>query len=283
MPKLKCAMTGATGYLGGHLVKNLEAAHFDVITLSRKQPQTGKWVQWDFNRPIDSHIFQEVDVLIHCAWDMTLSTKIENEQTNIAGSIRLLEQAKAAGTPMLIFISSSSVFDGMKTVYGHAKKKVEEKVLELGGMIIRPGLVYGTPLGGILLKLEGLVKKLPVLPLLGGGQQKFVTVHVDDLCRAIMAMIVDPSLYDKHALVLGHSRLIPFRKILESLEQKNKIKRMKIPCPWKFLYFFLRLLERSGFKPPLKSDSLLSLMNLDPEPHINPYFLTQHTFRDYEI
>ena len=271
----RCGLTGATSYLGGRLAQHLADNGFEVIALSRRKPQDplfSAWVPWTFNADLDLGA-QNLDILIHCAWDMSLSDQDQNQRINVAGSIKLFEEAHEDGIKKLLFISTSSVYEGMRTVYGQSKQQVEARVKALGGMIVRPGLIYGEPLGGILLKLEKLIAKLPIVPVLGGGRQKFVMVQIDDLCEAIIQLLQNPALYDETHLVLAHPEFVSFMEILESIEHRLGLKRIKVSCPWKPLYYLLKCMETLRLQPPLKSDSLLSLMTLDPDPQTNLHFV----------
>jgi len=150
-------------------------------------------------------------------------------------------------------------------------------------MIVRPGLIYGDTLGGILAKLEHMVKKLPVIPLLGSGQQQFVTVHIEDLCQAVLLLIQNPDLYEQDHQVLAYPNFVSFLAIIKAIEHKCGVHRLKIPFPWRFMYFMLRFIECLHLKPPFKSDSLLSLMRLDPHPRVNRHFIKMKVFRPFTL
>ena len=59
-------------------------------------------------------------------------------------------------------------------------------------IVLRPGLVYGPGSRGLYGRMRGMVERLPVLPLLGGGAAPVQPIHVDDLCRAILRALEMP-------------------------------------------------------------------------------------------
>ena len=84
---------------------------------------------------------------------------------NVEGSRKILEAAREAKTPKIIFISSISAFDGCRSLYGRAKLEIEKIALDCGALVIRPGLVYGEGAGGMFGKLVAQMKKSSVIPL----------------------------------------------------------------------------------------------------------------------
>ena len=71
------ALTGATGFIGQHIIAELRNHDVEVIAVSRFQPdslpsiQHGHWVQIDLSKP-PSNVFKllgQPDVLIHLAWN----------------------------------------------------------------------------------------------------------------------------------------------------------------------------------------------------------------------
>jgi nucleoside-diphosphate-sugar epimerase len=277
--KLKCGITGARGFLGSRLANQFERSGYEVIELVRGAGSGSRAVvPWQFGK---DQIPAGLDLLIHCAWDFKATTREEIQHINVEGSIALLKAARSAGTRNLIFISSTSAYAECTSLYGGAKLQVEKAARELGALVVRPGLIYGDGAGGIVGMLTKAVKALPIVPVIGSGNQKFVTVHIDDLCVAIEKLAREPALSNPDFPVAANEAPVTLIEILRSIAVSSGASRWFLPIPWVLPYVFLRALELVGIKPPFRSDSLLSLIRLDPKPAINPAWKEKKVFRAF--
>ncbi len=174
-----CAITGANGYVGSAIARALEPA-FDLTPLSRRL-ESGS-IAWTLQSTRDlapALAIHNVKTLVHAAWDFSYPDANENELINVAGSERLLCCAVNAGVERIIFISSISAFEGARSHYGDAKLQVERLVLEMGGTVIRPGLVWGDSPGGMFGSLRKQVASEKIIPLIGNGSAPQYLVHED--------------------------------------------------------------------------------------------------------
>ena len=152
-------VTGATGFIGQHLVSALLEQGASVIALSRRPPSEGvqkyKTVVGDLTRPVTlGGICHGMDIVFHLggyahAVDQ-LDGKSEeiNWQVTVEGTRALVEQSIKAGVGRFLFFSSVKAMgeggedcideatEGQAvTSYGKAKREAEKLVLEAG----RPG------------------------------------------------------------------------------------------------------------------------------------------------
>ena len=109
-------------------------------------------------------IFQGIDVLVHCAWDMRTRTRPEMSALNIEGTRRLLDAASSAGVKRVVFVSSLSAYEGSEQLYGRSKLDCEHAVFEIGGVVARLGLVYG-PRAGDMFDVLTRLASFPIVPV----------------------------------------------------------------------------------------------------------------------
>src|SRR5215216_4396532 len=121
-------VTGGTGDLGRVLVPNLVAAGHTVRSVSRRPPRTpyaeGGGVTWQrvdlaTGEGLDEAV-RRIDAIIHAASDPFGKVK----ETDLEGSRRLLEKAKAAGVRHAIFVSITGI-ENVPYVYYRTKVAVE--------------------------------------------------------------------------------------------------------------------------------------------------------------
>jgi len=256
-----CAVTGASGYVGGRVAEYLQSAGYRVIRLGRDRQRDDRL--FELGTPVAPGIFDGVDVLIHCAYDPRARTAAEDARLNVQSSLNLLHVARQAGVGQIIYISTVSAFEGCTSFYGQGKYAVERAALEMNCIVLRPGLVYGGPDRGMLSALCRLAK-LPVLPVFDGGKQEFVLVHLDDLARCVTdAVGWDPAVV-RMPVVVAHPEKVTFTALLEMLavDQGRKLRTFSVPGGVAVL--LLRMLERVGVRLRFRSDSLVSMLNLNP-------------------
>ena len=82
----------------------------------------------------------------------------------------------------MIVLSSMSAYEGTTQIYGRAKPRIEAATLQVGGCVLRPGLVYGASAGGMVAALRKLAR-LPVVAVPIGEMRQY-TVHEDDFGAA---------------------------------------------------------------------------------------------------
>ena len=108
------------------------------------------------------------DVLVHAAYDLSLTSPVDIWRVNVEGTRRLLEVAADARVRRILVLSSMSAFEGTTQLYGRAKLDIEAMTAASGGCAVRPGLVYGERPGGMAGALRKLTR-LPIVPVIAGG------------------------------------------------------------------------------------------------------------------
>ena len=173
-----CALTGAHGYVGSALHRGLTAAGWTVVSLSRGENLAEDEIRWSLDQASGSApnaLCEElrrrgVSAVVHAAWDLRLVRPHDLERVNVQGSLRLLNAARAADVPRFVFISTISAFDEAESYYGKTKLAVEREVAQQGGVVVRPGLVYGERPGGMFGSLKAQAARGAIIPLLGNGR-----------------------------------------------------------------------------------------------------------------
>lgn len=112
------AVTGAAGYIGAALVRQLLATPgvervlaFDVRPLAVRDVRI-TFVRQDIARPMDA-LFGEhhVEAAVHLAFAMRqLRARAESRRVNVAGSANFLHACAAAGVRRVVFMSSATVY-----------------------------------------------------------------------------------------------------------------------------------------------------------------------------
>lgn len=225
---MRVALTGITGFIGKHLAHHLLAAGHQVKAWYRPgADQSGfsageiQWLKGALgDLEASRSLVADVDVVIHAALQHTPGRYrgghddlLDYLQTNLMGSIALLEHARSAGVSRFIYVSSRAVYDervpGMplnelhptwpRSHYGAQKAAMEMFVHSFGVgdgfpvCSIRPTGVYGIARPIEASKWFGIIQSVargePVTSTRAGTE-----VHIDDLARAILCLMEAPGI-----------------------------------------------------------------------------------------
>jgi len=123
---VNCLVLGGAGFIGSHIVDTLLVLGHKVRVFDRPRIDTGnlseamahiEFISGDFTNTVDiTNALEGIDIVIHLV-STTIPTSsneapVYDVETNIAGTVRLLELAKDMGVRKIIFASSGG------TVYG---------------------------------------------------------------------------------------------------------------------------------------------------------------------
>lgn len=267
MEPLVCAITGSTGYVGSVLTSAL-TRKMPIVALNRR-PSNQNGIQWDLNS--DSDISRElrgrdVSVLVHAAWDMHANTLSEMRKICVEGSRRLYKMASNAGIQRIVFISTISAFSGCRSAYGKSKLEVEELTRERGGIILRPGLIYGSSSGGVFGAMRNQVLKSSLIPLIGNGRAPQYLLDESTMGQTVIRAVKGDLDDAGMPITVAHPQPWPFRELLRKIALDSGRNIWGVPIPWPLLYVALRAAEKLRIRLPIRSDSIISFVYQDRDP-----------------
>jgi uncharacterized protein YbjT (DUF2867 family) len=188
------AITGGTGFVGGHLLSAAREAGHEVRALTRgwRPPEPGvTWIEGALDRPDAlARLCAGADAIVHIAGLINAAGRAGFEAVNVGGTAAMIDAARAAGVRRFIQISSLAAREPDLSDYGWSKAKAERLVAASGldWTILRPPAVYG-PGDRETFELFKMARRgLALLPPKG----RFSVIHVADLCRLILATIERP-------------------------------------------------------------------------------------------
>lgn len=263
----RVAITGASGYLGGQLAAQLVQDGWQVRGLSRRPPGIAgvEHVRFGLGEELPPAALDGVDTLVHCAWDFDRRTWSEIEAVNVRGSERLFEAAAAVRVSRLVHVSTVSASGEPRSMYGRAKLETERTAALHGGVVVRPGLLYGPRPGGMVGMLRQLVRLLPVVPVLVGDRPQLYLAHEDDVC-ALLSRVSEGGEGGDRPLVGAARDPHTLADVLRAIAAVDRRRRLFVRVPWQLVYAALRTLEVARVPVPMRADSALSIGTLDPDP-----------------
>jgi nucleoside-diphosphate-sugar epimerase len=261
-----CAVTGANGYVGSCVVRALGEAGWEPVSLGRHAGQ----VPYSLEQGTQPGALAgcHAKALVHVAYDFSERTWNRIRAVNVAGTRRLLDAARAEGVDRIVYISSTAAFEGCRSMYGRAKLEAEAVARSVGAFIVRPGLVCGGQPGGMVGTLLRLLRRSPVVPLIGSGRTPIHTVHEDDLCTLVLRLLegsADVTALVGHPITAASEAPIEFRAMLQLFAEREGRHVTWAPLPWQLVWLAVKTLEVAHVPSGLRSDSVVSFVNADPD------------------
>lgn len=198
---MKVLVTGAYGFIGAHIVAGLRAAGHRVVGCGR-DPAYGRrrfpdieWVAGDFNRDLAPGAWAPrlagIDALVNAAGILQGGGGDSIDAVHRAAPIALFDACRAAGVGRVIQISALGIAPEAGTAYADTKRAADQHLmsLDLDWVVLRPSLVYAAGSYGGTSLFRGLAGFPFVVPLPGGGRQRFQPIHMADLVRVVCRLI----------------------------------------------------------------------------------------------
>lgn len=292
---MRVLVTGATGFLGGRLIRHLGARGFDTVGLGRDEARcrtlqdagfTTVRADLSHSAPHLAGSIGRVDAIVHCAalsapWGRLAAFRA----ANVEGTRNVLDLAEALGARRFVNISSPTVYFEMKdkiavaetaslphpiNAYARTKAEAEQLVLarpELGPVNLRPRGIYGAGEETLLPRLIAAARRGP-LPLLRSGVAAIDLTHVDDVVAAIEAVLTADAAVEGETFNISGGEMVSVRDLVERV-----CSALAVPLRWKRVPLYpalmlARLVEMASLARPIPK-----------EPAVTPYTLGLFAFR----
>ena len=283
-------VTGASGFLGSHLLKRLAAMGTPVLGLGRDAERCEALeraghaiVRHDLSRPFDVSLdprLGKVDRIVHCA---ALSSPFGRLQDFVAANVtatqNLVEFAKRQNVSRFVHISSPSVCFAFRDQlgltedaalphpvnhYARTKREAEEIVLAAPAthpVVLRPRGIYGAGDRALLPRLIEAAKSRP-LPLFRGGRAAIDLTHADDVVDAVMAALAASGEAVGLIFNISGGEVLPVRRIADEACARAGLQARWRPMPLMPAMLAAGLMEAVAIRLPGR-----------PEPPVTRYGL----------
>jgi uncharacterized protein YbjT (DUF2867 family) len=280
-------VTGATGFVGRAVIHALRAHGHAVRCLVRRGSERDlrgleaiERVEGDILSPASlERDMAGCDTVVHLVGIIrenpgTLSTF---ERIHTQGTVNVLDAAGATGIRRYVHMSALGVRPGARARYHRTKWAAEEAVRAspLPWTIFRPSIIYGRG-DQFVNMLAGMVRRYPVVPVIGGGQQRLQPIPVEQVAEGF-ARAIELETSVKHTYEACGPDAVTMVQLLDLIGAAHGRTRVrKVHVPISLMRPLSRLLHRlPGF--PLTPDQLLMLEedNVgDPQPFFTTFGLT---------
>ncbi len=211
---MKIFISGGTGFVGGHLVRELTGRGHQLRILShRKHPASEgvEQVAGDVTRP---ETFEQAaegcDAVINLVGiirefpfrDATF------KKLHVQATANMLEAARKCGVRRYLQMSALGTRSGAVSGYHRSKWQAEELVRASGldWTIFRPSLIFG-PQDAFINMLAAQLRMAPVMPVIDKGTYRLQPIHADDVARCFAMALEMPATVGQAYELCGNDRM----------------------------------------------------------------------------
>lgn len=262
--ELSVFLTGGTGFVGRHVARRLAERGHRLRALVRQTSAAegltelgAELVEGDVTRGEElDEAMAGCDVVVHLVGiirERPPGQTFENVHTR--GTQRLVEAARRADAGKFILMSAlGAKTDG--TAYQRTKYEAEELVRRSGlaYVIFRPSVIVG-PDGEFMRLLLRLVRRLPLIPVVGDGRYRLQPVDVTDVAEAFAQAAERPNLEDQSFDVGGPHKLT-YNRLLEIICEELRLRRRLIHVSPRLVWPLVDLASNWRLPTPVSSDEL---------------------------
>jgi nucleoside-diphosphate-sugar epimerase len=258
---MRLLVTGGSSFVGAHFCQMAVASH-EVFAAHHSTPLRLNGVtpvKVDLRRARDQRRLAaiEPDAVIHVACKIKARPTAHQSGSEAAAALnrQMMDAVLELGRPV-IYASSTVVHWTGQTPYAAVRREDEQRLRESGlpYAILRPSAPYGPRLANHSPRhresfhtLVELVRRSPIVPVIGDGQYRRQPIHVADLSRAILALLERP--LPSQAWDAGGAEALRFDEIIDQLAAALHTKPHKLHLPASLFAQLARL--SADFDPDL--------------------------------
>jgi uncharacterized protein YbjT (DUF2867 family) len=215
---MKIAITGGTGFVGGHLARRLVREGHQVVIISRgldHRDESLRALAGAEFAPVGTQdvealarAFQGCDGVAHCAGINREIGSQTYQNVHVEGTRKVVEAARRAGVKKIALLSFLRARPNCGSLY-HESKWAAEEIVRNSGLdytIFKAGVIYGRG-DHMLDHLSHAFHSLPVFAFVGMKEQRLRPLAVDDLVTILEAVFIQQRLSKQTVAVTGPEEL----------------------------------------------------------------------------
>lgn len=261
-------ITGASGFVGSALQTALGDRPVRLLMRRRtSEPGTGaservEIVVGDVTDASSLHgLMDGCDTVIHLVAIISEEGGATFDKVIHHGTVNVVAEANRAGIGRFLHMSALGTRNDPRYGYFLAKYRAEQAVKESGipWTIFRPSVIFG-PGDEFITTLAQLVRRAPVIPVVGSGESKFQPVAVAQVAQAFVRALDDPATIDQ-TYELGGGKTYTYDEMIGVIAAELKKQKPRVHVPVGLMTPVVQLAKvlPKQLRPPVTEEQLKML------------------------
>jgi NADH dehydrogenase len=265
---MKVFLTGATGFVGKHMLERLLAEGHAVRALVR-DPKNASALARPSVELVAGDVaegtgldpgMQGSDAVIHLVGIIVEKGKNTFENVHHVGTRNVVEAAKRTGIKRFVQMSAVGVRADGVAAYQTTKWKGEEEVRRSGipFCILRPSLIFGQGDGFVTQMMETMRSAPLFRPVPGNGKPKFRPISIDDVTACFVRALTAEAATNQ-TVELGGADELTLNEVLAEIARCAGVRKPAVHIPLPLMFAGAAALQRLLKNPPVTVDQLRML------------------------
>ncbi len=255
-------VTGATGFVGQHLMERLRGRGEALRPLVRdaRDARDAERLRSLDVEPVVGDVVDPaalaramagVDTVVHLAAITVEKGAATFDRVNARGTYNVVDAARHAGVARFLYLSASGARDDPRYPYLRSKWRGEQAVAGSGipYVVLRPSLIFGRS-DHFCAALASLARRSPVVPIPGDGQSLFQPVWVEDVCTCVLKAL-DDDVYLGGVYEIGGPEQLSYDEIADIVMRVLGKRRRKVHVPLTLLTPAVAVMRALALEPPI--------------------------------
>jgi NADH dehydrogenase len=263
-------MTGATGFVGSNLVRELLKGGEGVRCLLREPKRPGhlapasgveivKGDVTDRASIINALEGGDIDCVIHLVGILFESGDQTFRKIHVEATENVVAACRERGIRRYIHMSALGTREGARSEY-HRTKWDGEEIVRSSGLtytIFRPSVIFGKE-DRFTNLFSGIMRRSPFVAIPGSGENRMQPLFIDDLVKVIVTAVKAVG-HEQVVYEVGGLKEFTFNEIIDMIAKATGKRRVKVHLPMPLMRPCAVLAEKLLSTPPITSDQLLML------------------------
>lgn len=253
----KVLVTGATGFLGYFVVRDLVRSGRQVSCFVRKSSDISSLAQFPvtflYGELEDENSLTEAlsgqDILVNVA------------SLGFGHASNILSACRKAGIRRAVFFSTTAIFTTLNAKSKGPRTEAETYIQNSGldYTILRPTMIYGTGKDRNMCRLVRLIRTSPIIPVFGTGNYLQQPVYVEDLAKAVIQVLDHTETTKGKCYNLSGAAPLTYNEVVKTIARLHKKPVWILHLPVKLSILLIKGAAAIPKLPKLKEEQILRL------------------------
>ena len=262
---MRIFLTGATGFVGGHLRRVLVQEGHQVVGFARHSPPLDEGVQWVAGEITDVDALRDgmdgCQAVIHLVGIIREQGEQTFERMHVQATEAVLAAMRRLQISRILHMSALGAGPKATSAYFRTKWQAEEAVRASGCdyTIFRPSIIFG-PGDGFMSLLASQLRRYPVIPVIGRGEYLLAPIAIQAVAAAYAQALQMNGETKGRVFELCGPEALTYMRILAIIARQLQVRKRYVHLPLSLVSLAVHLARLLHLPTPITRDQLNMLV-----------------------